>query len=304
MPMPEQAFAIAVFKNKIYCIGGLPYGNTGLNQVYDPATDSWETKTAMPTARYGLQANVIDGKIYLMGGVEERGYNQGVQLLNITEVYDPSTDSWTTKSPMPNPEGYVSAVVNNKIYIIGAGLTQIYDPETDSWSNGAPSPINITAGGDNGIAAAAAATTGVMGSKRIYVYDGSYLQVYDPKNDSWSFGTNPPTNRQYLGIAVVNDLLYFIGGFIYTPYFYYFYDTNELYTPFGYGTPDPSPTPTPSLSSEPSIEPPEPTQTASPSIEPKNNTCYLPIELGIIIVIIAVVAGALIYFKRRGGKRE
>jgi N-acetylneuraminic acid mutarotase len=238
-PTPEQGFAIAVFQDEIYCIGGLPYGYTGVNEAYDPATDSWETKANMPTARYGLLANVVNGKIYCMGGVRELGYNQGVEQLNVTEVYDPSSNTWTTKAPMPNPAGYVSAVVDNKIYVIGPGLTQIYDPATDSWSTASPSPINITAGGANGIAAAAAATTGTMAPKRIYVYDGSSLQVYDPQKDNWTFGTAPPTSRQYLGIAVVNDLLYFIGGFSYNPPpldIYTFYATNEQYTPVGYGT--------------------------------------------------------------------
>jgi N-acetylneuraminic acid mutarotase len=150
MSIPEQSFAIAVFQDKIYCIGGLPYGDTGMNQVYDPATNTWTTKAPMPTARYGLQSNVVDGKIYLMGGVKlNEGYNQGFQLLNVTEVYDPSSDTWTTASPMPNPAGYVSAVANNKIYVMGPALTQIYNPLTDTWSTGSSSPINITAGGAN-----------------------------------------------------------------------------------------------------------------------------------------------------------
>ena len=221
----------------------------------------------MPTARYGLQANVIDGKIYLMGGVEEKGYDQGVQLLNVTEVYDPSSDTWATKSPMPNLEGYVSAVVNNKIYVIGPARA-------------------------NGIAAAAAATTGVMAPTRIYVYDGSYLQVYNPQNDSWTLGTNPPINRQYLGIAVVNDMLYFIGGFTYAfPGFYYPYATNEQYTPFGYGTP------------EPSYTIPPPTATPIPTLSPSS----LPIIpdytrlliVGVVVAVGVAALGLLVYFKKR-----
>ena len=245
MPNPEQSFAIAVYEGKIYCIGGISPDSTGVNKVYDPSTNSWETKASMPTGRYGLQANVVNGKIYCMGGVKLLGYNQGVEQINVTEVYDPSSDTWTTKSSMPNPAGYVSAVVDNKIYIIGPGLTKIYDSDTDKWSTASAPPANITARGANGVAAAAAATTGTMAPKRIYVYDGSSLQVYCPQNDSWTFGSAPPTSRQYLGIAVVNDMLYFIGGFTYTPFplnFYKFYATNEQYTPIGYGTlPEPTP---------------------------------------------------------------
>jgi N-acetylneuraminic acid mutarotase len=252
MPDPQQSFAIAVYQGKIYCIGGMPTGfsgASGANKVYDPSTDSWETKTNILTARYGLLANVVNDKIYCMSGVKALGYNQGVEQLNVTEVYDPSSNTWTTKAPMSNPAGYVSAVVDNKIYVIGPGLTQVYDPSTDSWSTASPSPIDITAGGANGIAAAAAATTGTMAPKRIYVYDGSSLQVYDPQTDSWTFGTAPPTKRQYLGIANVNDTLYFIGGITDhpsgLPWYVLYLPTNEQYTPIGYGTlPEQQPFPT------------------------------------------------------------
>jgi len=131
MPSPRQSFAIATFNGKIYCFGGLGRVVSADNQVYDPATDSWDTKAPMPTPRYGLPANVVDGKIYLIGGrTLKEGYNQGFQLLNVTEVYDPSTDTWTNKAPMPNSEGYVSAVIDDKIYVIGSGETQIYNPKT------------------------------------------------------------------------------------------------------------------------------------------------------------------------------
>jgi hypothetical protein len=271
MPDPQQSFAIAVCQGKIYCIGGISADSTGANKVYDPANDSWETKASMPTGRYGLLANAVNGKIYCMGGVKLLGYNQGVEQLNVTEVYDPSSDTWTTKSPMPNQAGYVSAVVDNKIYVIGPGLTQIYDPDTDNWSTASPSPANLTSRGSNGVAAAATATTGTMAPKRIYVYDGSSLQVYNPQNDSWTFGSAPPTSRQYLGIAVVNDLLYFIGGFTYTPPFFYdYYATNEQYTPLGYGTSQ-EPTPFP----------------------------IVPVVAVSVVVAVMVAAGLLVYFKKR-----
>ncbi len=117
MPTPRASFATAVYENKIYVIGGhirLTSSSsarlTKMIEVYDPATDTWETRTGMPTARDELEANVVDGKIYLIGGEPNGAVN---------EVYDPETDSWTTKEPMPTAvKGYASAVVDNKIYVI------------------------------------------------------------------------------------------------------------------------------------------------------------------------------------------
>jgi hypothetical protein len=242
MPTPRAVFAIAVYQNKIYCIGGKTGENyTGVNEVYDPVTNMWETKTAMPTARSWLTANVVNGKIYLIGGYPDRTLN---------EVYDPATDDWTTKTPAPNSlifgfDKPASAVINNKIYIIGGisqdqnyDLNQIYDTETDTWSYGSSPPSSVDGG-------AAVATTGVLAPKRIYVLGNSanlrqgeeqtFVRCYDPETDSWSLGADVPTRRYNFGVAAVNDTLYAIGGHTYNfPGNFAPSAANEQYTPIGY----------------------------------------------------------------------
>jgi N-acetylneuraminic acid mutarotase len=243
MPTPREYFATAVCQNKIYCIGGAG----GVNEVYDPAIDKWETKAPMPTARSYLQANMVNGKIYLIGGYVPDNSDFGFSISNLNEVYDPATDSWTTKAPMPvATSDYPSAIVGNKIYIAGglssspkSDLNQVYDPETDTWSRGALMPSGIRYG-------AAGATAGVNAPERIYFFSGSGTQVYDPLNDSWTFGAAMPTGRLSFAVAVVNDMLYAIGGYTETyldgiwswPYGPSItpYAVNEQYTPFGYGT--------------------------------------------------------------------
>jgi hypothetical protein len=239
MPTPRIDFAIAVYQNKIYCIGGYTEnGSTGLNEVYDPTTDTWETKTSMPTARGWLEANVVCDKIYLIGGYADTTLN---------EVYDPAADTWTTKTPSPKPTaftgGYASAVFDNKIYIIGGlsqdhNLNQIYDTETDSWSYGTPPPSSVDGG-------AAVATTGELAPRRIYVLgapaalkqgeERTFVRVYDPQTDNWTFGVDVPTERYNFGVAVINDTIYAIGGHtcdfigLFAPS-----AANEQYTPIGY----------------------------------------------------------------------
>ncbi len=244
MPIPQQSFAIAVYGGKVYCFGG--EGNGTANQVYDPAMDTWQIKSSLPTERYGLQAQVVDNEIFVIGGVKGIGYNLGVEELNVTEAYSPLTDTWTTKATIPNPSGRVSAVIDNKICVIGSNSTQIYDPVTDSWNICAP--FNASRGMGIGTCCAAA-TTGIMAPKRIYLYYDSTLQVYNPYTDSWTTGAPPPTNnRGDAAIAVVDDQLYLIGGFQLTEWWQFIdYAANERYTPFGYGTPQSTPTPVPSM---------------------------------------------------------
>jgi N-acetylneuraminic acid mutarotase len=292
LPTGREVFGIASCKNKIYVIGGttneMASGVTGVNEVYDPITDTWETKTPMPTPRFELQANVVNDKIYLIGGRTASQYS----TVNKTEVYEPTTDSWTTKASMPYPVVmYASAVVNNKIYIFGGQdefsssmnlpTTQIYDPATDTWSLGKDAPKAIWQ-------ASAGATTGQFATKRIYLMGGeegfmvplSQNFVYDPEADVWSAGALMPTARFSFGIAVVNDLLYAIGGIGWN--FGQVYGTNEQYTPIGYGTPDPSyKSPLPSPSSTPTVTPtqiPTPTQssTLAPSLTPTPTITEFP----------------------------
>ena len=82
MPTPRDYLAIAAYQNKIYCIGGaagfnivqspgmLPgyaYETSRTNEEYNSITNTWITKTPMPVAGMNLQANVIDGRIFVIG---------------------------------------------------------------------------------------------------------------------------------------------------------------------------------------------------------------------------------------------
>jgi N-acetylneuraminic acid mutarotase len=260
MPTPRDVFAVAVCQNKIYCIGGYSNGGvTGVNEVYDPATDTWETKVPIPTPRGWLQANVVNGQIYLIGGYVPDNSSFGYSISDLNEVYNPSTNSWVTKTSMPTASSdYVSAVFDNEVFVIGgqskdprSNLNQIYNPITNRWRLGTPSPSGIRYG-----YCSAGAVTGVDAPKRIYVlgetchlWEGepqNSVRVYDPKSDEWTFGADVPTKRQGFGVAVVDDVLYVVGGYtVYYPDWFSYsvtggiitrYATVERYTPFGYGT--------------------------------------------------------------------
>ncbi len=264
MLTPRRSFGIAACEDKIYVIGGdsgYPH-RSSTNEVYDPLTDIWETKKPMPTSRRFVEANTVNGKIYVIGG-DNCSYRTSVN-----EVYDPVTDSWTTKQSVPIAviKG-ASAVLDNKIYIIGglgdnenlnAISNQIYDTEADTWSFGASLPTAMWY-------TAAGATAGVMAPKQIYVMGGGFtkitnvVNVYDPAFDNWTSGASLPTNRSCHAVAVVNDVLYAMGGYCdyhgpepltspLTPGINWIpTDVIEQYTPFGYGTILQEPVPFPTV---------------------------------------------------------
>lgn len=242
---------VIAYQNKIYFIGA---NNT---EVYDPSTDSWEAKTSMPTSITG-SANLVNGQIYVISGYN---YPNANQLMGINEVYNIENDSWTTKTSIPYPvSAYASTVCDNRIYILGGQdpalgnsmdviFTQIYNPLNDSWSMGAPMPTKVTV-------ATACATTGIMAPKAVYLFGGyvdsnysrysasNLTQVYNPENNSWSYGASMLSPRVEFAVANVNDSLYVLGGSnvgLGAPHI----PSNEQYFPLGYGTPERTPTPTP-----------------------------------------------------------
>jgi len=218
MPTPREDFAIAYYQNKIYCTGGIWSSISGkgalltdTNEVYDIQTNTWSTKKPLPQALNGQQANVVEGQIYVIGGEDQKGKH-----LNDTFVYDPASDTWTTKAPMPfATSGYISTVHNNKIYIIGGVLAgcriQIYDPQTDTWSTGSDLPPGDGVGTGSGV------TSGIKVPVQIYALsdDGSN-KIFDPISNNWTNGDSIPTIRRAFGSAVLDDMLYVVGGIVHT----------------------------------------------------------------------------------------
>ena len=111
--------------------------------IIPSGSGSWSQVADMPTIRSAHSVNVVDGKIYAIGGFGFGGSN-GQKTLPAVEEYDPVTDSWTTRTSMPTARwGHSGSVVNGKIYTIGGsdnitnGITPVeeYDPATDTWTN-------------------------------------------------------------------------------------------------------------------------------------------------------------------------
>ncbi|MCL2291805.1 MAG: hypothetical protein FWC30_01870 [Candidatus Bathyarchaeota archaeon] len=286
MPTSRSSFGIATYQGKIYCIGG-EGGSfedgmvTGVNEVYDIATDTWETKASMTTARGNLCANLVNGKIYLIGGSKPLNWMDLTPLPNVNEVYDIASDTWSSRTPSPVAvSSYVSAVVDDKIYVISQVsesimLTLIYDTEADLWSYGTPCPSSMFGAGIG-------ATTGERAPVRIYVIGGNptfdRVSVYDPNVDTWTWGAVMLTGRYALSVAVRDDVLYAFGGAGAD-------DHNELYVPLGYNT---------------SALPSGSTVAPLPS---DNETGYTVGILVAIIVVIAVV-GVAITIVLRGKKTK
>jgi N-acetylneuraminic acid mutarotase len=183
-------------------------------ESFDPATGAWDSLASMNEPRSVAAAEVINGRLYVVGGSDLK---RGKPYLNVLEEYNPSTDQWVRKASMRvKRDGPGAAVLDGKLYVFGGAQgrlykssMEIYDPATDSWTDG-PS-MNIArfcpAVGivDGKIVVAGGVTEGVV--------DIADTEIFDPILNTWLGKLDMPTARGQAMAGVVNDTLYVLGGF-------------------------------------------------------------------------------------------
>jgi N-acetylneuraminic acid mutarotase len=144
MLKPREFFAVGVVNRKLYVVGG--GGGPWLSTVdaYDPTTNAWAAMAPMHTARNFLAIGVVQGILYAVGGGCCNPGENGI-ILSTVEAYNPTTNSWTTKTPMLIPRmKFAVGVVNGTLYAIGGAgpvsKVEAYNPNTNAWTAKAPMP--------------------------------------------------------------------------------------------------------------------------------------------------------------------
>jgi len=238
MPTERWSHSTSVVDGKVYAIGGAGPVYEALHRVeeYDPTTDTWMARSDMPTARQGLSTSVVNGKIYAIGGFSSSSDSYiFVETFSTVEEYDPATDTWTSRSPMPTARGWHSAnLVDGKIYIIGGSegpspdrnhvlTVEVYDPGTDTWSQKGDMPKYRAAGSSSVVDGKIYLIGGYGGIRKI--------EVYDPSTDTWIEKSDMPTTRRGLSTITLDGKIYAIGGYIPGNARYHGVPTVEIYDP-------------------------------------------------------------------------
>ena len=200
-------------------IGLLIFSSTGFAKV-----DEWTKKADMPTARDGLSASEVSGKIYVIGGMTCG--NGPCAVLQTVEEYDPALDKWVEKADMPTGRSDLgTVVVNGKIYAIGgmtdgtlfSSVVEEYDQGEDGWkkkSNMIIGRFNLATAVVKGrIYAIGGSTTLRKGNNNDLIFvSTAAVEEYDPVSDTWTQKADMPTPRFGLAAAVVKNKIYCIGG--------------------------------------------------------------------------------------------
>jgi len=170
-PLPtKRGAAVAVeVGGKIYVIGGAttvadskdPYFTffgpslvLTTNEVFNPATNKWESRRPMSVARNHAYAAAVNGKIYVIGGRTGHAFILSATNTDVVEEYSPVSDMWSApKERMPTPRsGGAWGTDGRRIYVAGGEVTtkelvgafravEAYDPATNSWISLPPMPM-------------------------------------------------------------------------------------------------------------------------------------------------------------------
>lgn len=213
-------------EGKIYVVGGfekpslsnvMNFAITRSVDMYDPATDRWTSKAPLPVGLHHVGIGIVGERLFVIGGYTKSGLSVWNPVATVYS-YDPVTDSWTERAPMPTARGALSVTEHDgKLYAIGGydrkannAQVEVYDPVRNIWSTAAPLPTPR----DHLAAATVGGKIYAIGGR----VNGDYLQnlavveMYDPAIDHWKRVSDLPTARSGITTAVVEGTIYVFGG--------------------------------------------------------------------------------------------
>lgn len=145
MNVPRTLHSVVLLSSgKVLAIGGLFERSC---EIFDPQTETWTLSDSMIVARnWGgfTTTSLQDNRILLVGGLSQDSIGAPFKVLNNCEIFDPSTEKWTTVSPMNLGRWLHSATLlsDERVLVTGGEtdnltteLCEIYDPTTNIWTN-------------------------------------------------------------------------------------------------------------------------------------------------------------------------
>lgn len=179
-----------------------------------PPESQWHTLASMPAPRQETAVAAVGGQVYVLGGLVD-----GALEVPTVEVYDPGGDAWQSAADLPAPMHHAHvAAFDGALYLLGSlrtlsftanGESARYDPESDGWTPLTAMPVGTERGGGIAVSLDEAIVVigGLRGGQAV-----SDVWAYVPADDAWLPLADLPTPRDHLAAAVVDGLVYAIGG--------------------------------------------------------------------------------------------
>jgi N-acetylneuraminic acid mutarotase len=182
---PRQEHSVAAINNTIYVVGGVTFDDanalvtTARVESFDTEQSRWSVPAPLPQFINHVNLASVEDRLYSFGGLTGSSTDDPIWLA-VPECnrYEPHTDTWTPIAPMPGQARGSSAmgVHGAKVYVAG-GMSRL-----EATANGTQDALVD-------------------------------VSCYDTATDTWSEDYPPlPDARQHAGGAVVNGVMYVLGG--------------------------------------------------------------------------------------------
>lgn len=262
-PIYTIGVSAAGLNGKIYACGGGEYKASSESilsdslYVYDFSSNAWIQKANLPNKIAFHSLIAANNKIYTIGGIcqnEVRMRNpiQYVtsfipQSIDLVYEYDPSSNKWSSKSPLPKPlYGSAAVALGDMIYVFGGDIKELkipsggqvvmslksgtYQMQTMGLTDRIQLPSSRPEGLGTTYVYAYNTRTNTWTQKtemkysrcyakaitlngKIYVFGGgsTNVEVYDPNTNKWTQKSTITTDMDILGMTVKSGKIYIIG---------------------------------------------------------------------------------------------
>ena len=209
--------AVAAVGKSVYAIGG----STGASdrevtassealklppRVPQPAA-AWRALPDAPTARLMMAWAVLDGKVWIAGGIRDG------ETLATVETFDPATGAWATQPDLPIPLHHATAAVyRGEVVVMGGATDNLAEASDKVFAFRDGKWVDLPAM-KNARAAPAAA---VVGDKLVVVGGQNDKQLIAPTEvfdgTTWSTAADLPVPREHLAAVSDGTYVYAVGG--------------------------------------------------------------------------------------------
>jgi N-acetylneuraminic acid mutarotase len=222
LPIQGVFHGMCALDGWLYVVGGLPESSQAWR--YDLASRTWERIGDLPTPRSRMRAVESGGMIYVIGGYVAGTANDG--NTGACEAYDPLTNAWKARTPMPTPRhGHTVVALGRRLVVTGGGSgesarAEVYDPSTDTWTKFSACPRvyapesrpDPARGPFNLLFHEAVAWGGRILHFGAREHEPIPVVAWDPGLDAWEIVSERGPTRHRLASARIGTTLYLIGG--------------------------------------------------------------------------------------------
>jgi N-acetylneuraminic acid mutarotase len=191
----------------------------------DPAHEvNWKQLPDMPVAKWEPASLVLDDKLYVLGGYEDR-----IMSSRRLDVFDPADGSWTQLQDLPSKISHVNLVAGDSGFWFAGGMKDKvhpgkdhiiaevwhFDPALDRYTAAPLLPGRRAGGGLERVGNKLHYISGLMEDRDTdspdhWVFD---LETWSSAGTAnWEPAAPLPSPRNQLSVALLNGRIYAIGG--------------------------------------------------------------------------------------------